>query len=432
MRLVLAIILLALAHGTREYLVSDASGTVLALGLLLIIGYFVGDALERFRLPRLTGYILTGLALGPYGLGLVGRELGSLQLVNGTAVAVIAMTAGSELEIKRLRPLLRSTVLMVTLGVLLASVLIAGMAFASRYLFGFVADLDTIQAIAVCATLGVVLAAQSPPVVVALRRETGACGPLPDTVLGAVVVGDLLVIFLFSVAKSIATPLLGGGGNLAGAAVHLAWHVLGSLVVGGMIGVALAAWLRRRANGATLLVIVSCFVLAEVGQRLDFDPIIVAVIAGAYVRNRAPDSAPLLDHGLEATSSTVYVLFFAVTGAGLHMDALAIVGIPAVLIVIVRAAGLLVGARAGARIAGADPLVQRYGGVGLLPQAGLALALALVFAKAFPSIGPEASALALAVVALNELAAPAVWRAVMSKHCVVRADPKDELEAIAP
>ncbi len=143
---------------------------------------------------------MTGLALGPYGLALVGREIGSLQLVNGTAVAVIAMTAGSELEIKRLRPLLRSTVWMVTLAVLVASVLIAAMAFASRYLFGFVADLSTIQAIAVCSTLGVVLAAQSPAVVVALRRETRACGPLPDTVR-AVVVGDLLVIFLFSVAK---------------------------------------------------------------------------------------------------------------------------------------------------------------------------------------------------------------------------------------
>jgi Kef-type K+ transport system membrane component KefB len=286
----------------------------------------------------------------------------------------------------------------------------------------------------VCATLGVVLAAQSPAVVVALRRETRACGPLPDTVLGAVVVGDLLVIFLFSVAKGFATPLLGGGGSIVTAATHLAWHVIGSLVVGGMVGVALAAWLRRRANGATLLVIVSCFVLAEVGERFDFDPIIVAVIAGAFVRNRAAAAAPLLDHGLEATSSTVYVLFFAVTGASLHLDALAIVGIPAVLIVLARAAGLLVGARAGAAIGRADPLVQRFGGVGLLPQAGLALALALVFAKAFPQIGPEASALALSVVALNELAAPAVWRAVMSKHCKLPAetDADAEPEQVAP
>jgi Kef-type K+ transport system membrane component KefB len=250
-------------------------------------------------------------------------------------------------------------------------------------------------------------------------------------VLGAVIVGDLLVIFLFAIAEGVAKPILGSAGSFGDAALHLLWHILGSLVIGGMVGMALAAWLRRRANGATVLVIISCFVLAEIGQRLDLDPIIVAVIAGAFVRNRAPAAAPVLDHGLEATSSTVYVLFFAVTGASLHLDALAVVGIPAVMIVFARALGLFVGARGGAKLAGADPLVQRFGGIGLLPQAGLALALALVFAKAFPEIGPEASALALSVVALNELAAPAVWRAVMSRHCVVK--PQDTAEAaIAP
>jgi Kef-type K+ transport system membrane component KefB len=431
MRLVLSIILIAVAHGTRETFATMQGGTALALGLLLIVGYFVGDTFERFKLPRLTGYIITGLALGPYGLSVIGRELGDLKLVNGTAVAVIAMTAGSELEIKRLRPLLKSTVFMVTAGVLLAAVLISATAFASHYFLGFVSQLSTTQAIAVSATLGVVLAAQSPAVVVALRRETGACGPLPDTVLGAVIVGDLLVIFLFAIAEGVAKPILGSAGSIGEAALHLLWHILGSLVIGGMVGMALAAWLRRRANGATVLVIISCFVLAEIGQRLDLDPIIVAVIAGAFVRNRAPAAAPVLDHGLEATSSTVYVLFFAVTGASLHLDALAVVGIPAVMIVLARALGLFVGARGGAKLAGADPLVQRFGGIGLLPQAGLALALALVFAKAFPDIGSEASALALSVVALNELAAPAVWRAVMSRHCVVRPDDSAEA-AVAP
>jgi Kef-type K+ transport system membrane component KefB len=106
----------------------------------------------------------------------------------------------------------------------------------------------------------------------------------------------------------------------------------------------------------------------------------------------------------------VYVLFFAVAGATLHLDALAIVGIPAALFVVVRGAGLYYGSRLGARIAGAPPAIQRYAGLGLLPQAGLALALALMFTKTFPEFGAEASALTLGVVALNELLAPAAYR----------------------
>ena len=89
---------------------------------------------------------------------------------------------------------------------------------------------------------------------------------------------------------------------------------------------------------------------------------------------------------------------------------LLIVGGPAVLFVVVRGVGLLTGAALGARLAEAPPVVKRYAGFGLLPQAGLALALSMLFAKTFAEFGVEASALTLGVVALNELIAPALYR----------------------
>jgi hypothetical protein len=76
----------------------------------------------------------------------------------------------------------------------------------------------------------------------------------------------------------------------------------------------------------------------------------------------------------------------------------------------VRGAGLLVGSRIGTNLAGAAPVVRRWAGFGLLPQAGLALALSMLFTKTFPEFGAEASALTLGVVALNELFAPALYR----------------------
>jgi Kef-type K+ transport system membrane component KefB len=106
----------------------------------------------------------------------------------------------------------------------------------------------------------------------------------------------------------------------------------------------------------------------------------------------------------------VYVLFFCVAGANLHLDALPIVWVPATMFVVVRGTGLLVLSRLGARLAGAPAMVQRYIGFGLLPQAGLALALALLFTRTFPEFGAAASALVLSVVALNEMLAPAAYR----------------------
>jgi Kef-type K+ transport system membrane component KefB len=106
----------------------------------------------------------------------------------------------------------------------------------------------------------------------------------------------------------------------------------------------------------------------------------------------------------------VYVLFFCVAGATLHVEALPVVWLPAALFVVVRGVGLLVGANVGARLAGAPRVVQRYVGFGLLPQAGLALALSMLFSRTFPEFGAEAGALTMSVVALNELLAPVAYR----------------------
>lgn len=413
MRFVICVLLVLLARGARDFVADANAGAALALGLLLIVAYFVGEALEHIKLPRLTGYILTGLALGPYGLSLVGAELATLKLVNGTAIAVIAMTAGVELDLKQLRPLMRSILGIVVVAIVFASIAIAGAAFASRELFGFLGNLATMDALAVCVVLGVLLAAQSPAVIVALRKETNASGMLSDTVLGAVIVGDIIVIALFAIAQTFAQAALGGEATAGSAAIHLVWHVAGSAAIGAIAGTALGAWLQRTEHGRTILVLLTCFVLAEVGQRLALDPIVVAVVAGAMVRNLTPDAAHSLEQGLGATASTMYVLFFAVAGASLHLDVLATLGIPAAMIVLARGGALMVGARLGGRIAGSPPEVRAWAGVGLLPQAGLAIALALVFAREFPQLAESAVALALGVVALNELIAPALWRSVL-------------------
>jgi hypothetical protein len=77
---------------------------------------------------------------------------------------------------------------------------------------------------------------------------------------------------------------------------------------------------------------------------------------------------------------------------------------------IVRAAALIGGTAIAARTASAPPTVRRYAGFGLLPQAGLALALAMLLARTFPSLGQEAAALVFGVVAVNEVVSPVLFR----------------------
>ena len=194
-----------------------------------------------------------------------------------------------------------------------------------------------------------------------------------------------------------------------GIASALAWELLGSLVAGVLIGVILATFLRFARGGSALFVLTVCFVVAEVGRRLHLDPLLVALSAGVFIRNTT-DVGDDLHEGIEASSLPVYVIFFAVAGATIHLDVLGVVGLPAVLFVVVRGTGLLGGTRLAAHVSGAPDTVRRWAGFGLLPQAGLALALASLFAKSFPEFGAEAGALTLSVVAINEIVAPALYR----------------------
>jgi Kef-type K+ transport system membrane component KefB len=106
----------------------------------------------------------------------------------------------------------------------------------------------------------------------------------------------------------------------------------------------------------------------------------------------------------------VYVLFFCLAGASLNAGLLQQVLAPTLLICVVRAAGLLAGARLAGRVAAAPPTVRRYAGFGLLPQAGLAQALALLFTRTFPEFGEQAATLVLSVVMVNVLLPPVAYR----------------------
>lgn len=413
MTLLLLLALTGLMHALNTFNVGEGGGSAgvsLALGYLLLTAYFVGGLFKRLRLPKLTGYIATGIAVGPYALRLVNEQmLASLEIVNGVAVSLIAMTAGSELEPKAMRPLMRSIREISLYGVIGTTFLLLASVFLARSWLPFMSDMGTLQAIVVAAVLAVVMVAQSPAVVVALRDEMQADGPVARTVLGVVILADLVVILLFALTSSLAKAVLGGGIDMIDTLSALLWKLLGSLVAGAVIGYLLALYLRKVRASASLFVLLTAFVIAEVGQRLSFDPLLVALAAGMFVRNASSVGDELHSH-IEAPALPVYILFFAAAGANLHLDVLLLVGVPAVTFVVVRAVGLLLGSRLGTKIAGAPEMVQRYAGFGLLPQAGLALALSLLFAETFPEFGAEARALTLAVVALNELLAPVLYR----------------------
>ncbi len=414
--IIVLLVVAGLTHAARTFYASGqepsaSTGTALAFGFLLLAAFFAGKLFSLVRLPKLTGYICCGIIAGPSVLQLLSEPMvRSLGPVKGVAVCLIALTAGGELNFGRMRPLMR-TVLWITFGSVGITAFLATIAlFVLRPWLPFMADITLGQSLAVCAVLAVAISAMSPAVTMALFSEVGAEGPVSRTVLGVVVVADLLVVVLFAVVSSIARSAMGGPTDVSETALHLSWELFGSLGVGAAVGGVLALYLRKVHEGRALFVLLLCVLMSEVGGRLGLDPLLVALSAGLFIENVTEIEASALVHDIESASLPVYVVFFALAGAMLDVRVFAAVAVPALVLVSVRAFGMWLGARTGARAAKAAPEIQSWAFVGLLPQAGLALALALLIPRVFPDFGEAAAALIVGIVGLNELIMPAILR----------------------
>jgi Kef-type K+ transport system membrane component KefB len=393
-----------------------AGGTELAFGFLLLTAYFTGKLVSRIGLPKLTGYIASGIIVGPYVLALVDKHMtGELKLVSGITTAILALNAGAELNLRKIRPLLGTVRRISVYAVFGTMLVLTATLLAVRPLVPFLAAMPLGHAAAVALTMGVALSAQSPAVVMAMIGETRADGVLTKTILALVIVADLAVIITFGVASSLATAIIGGNVDVKAAISGIAWEVFGSMGVGVFVGVILGRFILHVGQGVGLFAIMLCFVLAEVGNAVHLDSLVIALTAGLWLENVSKaDTHKLLD-GFEAASLPVYLVFFALAGAKLDLVALSALVVPVLVIVVVRASSFYAGSRIGTRGADVDPLVRRLAWIGLVPQAGLALALAELVRRAFPAFGDAAFALVIGVVATNELTAPIALRIALLK-----------------
>lgn len=388
-----------------------APGTTLAFGFLLLAGFFMGRLFSRFRLPRLTGYLCCGIIFGPSLFDLLTTTmLNTLAPVKGIAVCLIALTAGGELNYQQMKPFFR-TIRSITLwGVVGTAILCTLALFLMRSWLPFLSGLGLKECLVVCAVMGVAISALSPAVAIAIFNELGSDGPVTRTILGIVIVADLVVILLFATMSSLAHLTFGNATSVTATALHVAWELIGSIVVGVVFGVVLGVYLRKIQGGRALFVLLLCVLISEVGRRVGLDPLIVALSMGVFIENVTEIEASKLIHEIESASLPVYVVFFALAGASLDLKALSAVAIPAIVIVVVRAFGIWIGSRVGAWVSYADPVIARWTFVGMLPQAGLALALALLIPQVFPAFGSAASALIIGIVGINELFMPVILR----------------------
>lgn len=396
----------------------------MALGFALLAAHLFGRVGAQLRLPLITGYLLAGVLLGPHVLGMMSLEVKEgLEVVTELALGLIALTAGGELALEQVRPRMKAIGWVTGLQTVVifggTSLLLLGAHLMVRRSGGdlvLTSGLDWGQLIALALILGLVSTANSPSSTVAVINELKSRGPLSTVALGVTVVKDVVVILLMGLTLTVVRTLVAERSTFSAALVgEMALEIVFSLVAGALLGLAIIAYLRWIGREVAIAVLVAVFVAAEGSQALEgligIHPhfLVVCMTAGFLVENLSEEGRTLMG-GIERTSLPVYVVFFTLAGVALDLESLRRMWPLALLFVAWRALLLYGTSWLGCHVAGEEPRIKHLSWAGFLPQAGVSLGLAELVAQRYPEMGRTASTLILAIIAVNQLIGPVLFK----------------------
>jgi Kef-type K+ transport system membrane component KefB len=415
--LALTIAVVWLVVGVADPASGPPRATALALGFALIAAALTGALFERIHLPRVSGYLVFGMVCGPYLANIITRSMArDLQLVNGLAIALIALIAGLELNYRRLKPRLAAMARLGAITVALMYVTLMPLLWLVWPWIPIYPEASGLARVALAALITTIIVSFSPTVTIAVIADTRSRGPLSEMSLAVVVITDLALIVVFSLAMQLVRWTLGSDdASDAGLLVRMTWEIFGSFAFGAALGAVFALYLRYIASETTVALLALCVLLSALGSMLHFEPLLAALAAGLVIENIAQPSGDALKEAVERGALPILVVFFAAAGASLHLDALASIGLLAAALAAVRLASIKASAAVAVRLSGVSQQTGQLVWMSLVSQAGVTLGLTILIAREFPGWGLQVQSLMVALIALHELVGPVLFRAALSR-----------------
>ena len=397
---------------------------MICLSLALIAGLLMSRAAKAVRLPAVTAYLLTGLLLGPFFLGRLGLSrfgfgFGSLAAVEGygiltqVALGFIAFVIGNEFRLSALKHMGRRAV---TVGIAQAVITTALVDIALVALH--FARPDAIS-LASAITLGSIAAATAPAATLMVVKQYKADGPLTKLLLMVVAIDDAVGLVLFSASYGVANALEQGRIDPVSVVLEPLLEIALSLVLGAATGYLLnllEVYFHSRSKRMSLSV---AFVLLTVGlsmtkfeingTRCGFSLLLVCMMTGTVFCNVCPTSEELMER-VDGWTMPLNILFFVISGAELDLNVLSqpVTLIVGIIYIIARSAGKYCGANLSCRITKEPKSIVDHLGITLLPQAGVALGMAITAASL--SDGALARNVVLFAVLVYELVGPTLTK----------------------
>lgn len=378
---------------------------LLQASILLFTGMAGAKIIRFFKLPAVTGYLIGGLLVGPYCLGLINSEATeTLTVFSDIALGFIAFSIGSEFKMSYFKRVGMTPIVIAILEGMTAVVFVTAALLFMGQEFSF------------SLMLGAIASATAPAATIMVIKQYRAKGPVTETLLSVVAIDDAVALIAFGFALAITKAIHSPGSSILMSVLSPFIEVLTSIIIGAGLGIVFTYFLKFIRDRAMRLCLLIAFVLLAVplAEICSASSLMVCMVLGAVFTNLSSQDEKIMEICDEITPP-LFMLFFVLSGAELDITVIPMIGLVGIIYVGFRVLGKMAGSALGAKLMKAQPTVCKYLGPCLVPQAGVAIGLSLIAQANVPGAGATIRAVILCATLIYELIGPAITKLSLMK-----------------
>ncbi len=375
---------------------------IFALGIILLSGLIAALLIEKIKLPYVTGYIIMGIIIGPYVLNLIPKTfLRNTDIIANFVLSIVAFMISRNFSYSVFKKTGKQIIfvsmfeatgawLFVTLGVFL---------LLHKPLY-------------IALLFGALAAATDPASILLVSRQYRTKGPVTNVLLGTVAIDDAWGLIIFVISMILAIQMKSGASTnispvkmILGAILEIV-YTLGIGAAMGFIFSYLARFIRTK--GYRLIYTLGFITLtAGIAMHFHYSPLLACMALGTVIVNFAPNEGTYFE-GIEFFAEPLMLVLFILIGAGFELKAITTIGLIGAVYIGMRFVGKYLGASIGAFLSKAPKTVRKFVGLGLVPQAGVALGMAILGKEYFPQAGNYIMTVIVATTLVLEVIGPPI------------------------
>ena len=423
------------------------SSLLLSLSIALLAGLLMSRVVKIFKLPAVTGYLIAGILVGPMllgslkidGIGITENELEGLKILSELALGFIAFAMGNEFRLTQLKKIGKQATVIGVFQAVFTTIIVDIALITLSFIIP-----DNKFPLEAAIVLGAIATATAPAATLMVVKQYKAKGELTDILLPVVALDDAVGLIVFAISFGIAKSISNGGTDITGIIVEPLLEIVLSLTLGALLGFLFTLCEKFFHSRSKRMAVTVTFVMLAVAIsslkdlhinniEITFSSLLTCMMLGTIFCNTCDFSEELMARA-DRWTAPILILFFVISGAELELGVFADLAIVLIGIVYIisRSIGKYFGANISAKITKCSPSIVKYLGITLLPQAGVALGMAIKASELAGDSGNLIRNITLFAVLIYEIVGPFLTKVSLTKAGDIDPSGRKSLRGVHP